>query len=340
MYKISVIIPVYNAESSLKNTIDSVINQTLGFENIELILVDDNSSDDSKKIIKLYADRYDNIKPIFLNQNSGHAAHPRNIGIENSSAKYLMFMDSDDEIFEDYCEVLFDKITKNSVQIVNSNHCSKINNKVYISKSIENIDFSQRICDDVEKMFLKHTAWGNIYEKSLIEKNNIRFPDSLHEDGVFSVNCLLNTNKPVINLPNYPGYIYNIGNDDSLSNNLNLNSMSLFLKGYKLCDELLKKHNRFDIEQSLMSIFTNMSIFILLKIDDLDNGMKLLYDFEDSLDVEIILGSRPLNIVNQKIMDKQFLQAKILLKIMKLFYNQKKIKNWLFLKYGNLKLLE
>ena len=65
MYKVSLIIPVYNAELSLKNTIKSVMNQTLGFENIELILVDDNSNDDSKQIISELARKYSNIKPIF-----------------------------------------------------------------------------------------------------------------------------------------------------------------------------------------------------------------------------------------------------------------------------------
>ena len=69
MYKISIIIPIYNAESTLKNTICSVINQTIGFENIELILVDDNSNDSSKVIIKEYDSQYSNIKSIFLKEN-------------------------------------------------------------------------------------------------------------------------------------------------------------------------------------------------------------------------------------------------------------------------------
>ena len=71
MYKISVIIPVYNAEGTLKKTIDSVITQTFGFENIELIIVDDKSSDNSKIIINEYSKKFNNIKPIFLEKNSG-----------------------------------------------------------------------------------------------------------------------------------------------------------------------------------------------------------------------------------------------------------------------------
>lgn len=61
-YKISVIIPVYNAEEDISNAIDSIINQTFGFENIEMILVDDCSNDNSKEIIKKYQEKYDTIK--------------------------------------------------------------------------------------------------------------------------------------------------------------------------------------------------------------------------------------------------------------------------------------
>ena len=340
MYKVSVIIPVYNAKNTIKHTINSVINQTLGFKNIELVLVDDNSNDGSKQIIEDYADRYDNVKPIFLNKNSGHASYPRNVGIENSTAEYLIFMDSDDEIFEDYCEILLDAITRSDVEIVNCNHASKLDGTVYIPKSIDNIDFSQKQCSEVEKMFLNHTAWGNIYKSSLIKNNDINFPDSLHEDGVFSVHCLLKTEKPVIYLPNYPGYIYSVANDDSLTNKMDLNSLSLFLKGYTLCDELVKEHKRFDIEQSIMGTFTNMTVFILLKIDNLDEGIRMVYDYEQSFDFEIILGSKPLELINSKIKSKQFLQAKILLKLMGIFYNNNKIRKYLFINYSNLKTLD
>lgn len=68
MYKISMIIPVYNAEKYLKRTINSIINQSIGFENIELILVDDNSQDNSKSIIEEYVAKYDNVIGIYSNR--------------------------------------------------------------------------------------------------------------------------------------------------------------------------------------------------------------------------------------------------------------------------------
>ena len=340
MYKISVIVPVYNAEDTLENAISSVINQTIGFRNIELILVDDCSTDNSKTIIKHYSDKYDNIKPIFLEKNSGNPAYPRNEGIKKATAEYMMFLDSDDEIFRDYCEVLYNTIVNSDVEIVNCSHSSKLNGKVYISKNLTAINLDKIEIKNHEKLLLKHTAWGNIYSSSLIKENHIQFPSTLHEDGVFSLNCLLKTNKPLIRLPNYPGYIYLIENENSTSHKINLNKLKQFIEGYKLFDELLKENNCEIVEEQLLSSCINMAMFILMKLDDLDQGIKLVYEFEKSLDFKITLGSKPLNIVNNKIMNKHFLQAKILIKLMGLLYNNNKIRNFVFVNYSNLKILE
>ena len=338
MYKISVIIPIYNAENTIKNAINSVINQTIGFENIELILVDDNSCDNSKQIILDYSNKYDNIKSLCLDKNSGSPSIPRNIGIDNVTAPYLMFLDNDDEYCDDYCEVLYDSIVKNNVDIVNCNHSSKFNNHIYISGNIENINFREEICDDTEKMFLKLACWGNIFTTSLIKENNIKFPTTLYEDGVFYLHCLLKTTKPVIRLPDYPGYIYLIENDESITHKASLNTLNRFLEGYKLCGDLLKENNRQDVEQRLFKIFLNMAMFILIKVDDLNEGILTLYNFEKSLRFNIVLDSKPLNLVNSKIMNRQFNQSKILLKFMGLIYNNKRVKNIIFIKYSNLKL--
>ena len=81
-YKISVIMPIYNAEKHLNNTIQSIIDQTIGFENIELILVDDASKDNSKMIIESYAEKYENIIPYYSEKNHGYPGFGRNIGLK------------------------------------------------------------------------------------------------------------------------------------------------------------------------------------------------------------------------------------------------------------------
>ena len=84
MYKISIILPIYNTEKYIENAINSLISQTIGFHNLEIILVNDGSTDDSKQIIDQYVQTYTNIKAIHLDSSSGSAGRPRNVGLQHS----------------------------------------------------------------------------------------------------------------------------------------------------------------------------------------------------------------------------------------------------------------
>ena len=117
-YKISVIIPVYNAEKHLENTINSIIKQSIGFENIELILVDDASKDNSKKIIESYSEKYSNIIPYFSEKNHGYPGFGRNIGLNTATSDYIMFMDNDDEYDVNMCETLYETMINENADIV------------------------------------------------------------------------------------------------------------------------------------------------------------------------------------------------------------------------------
>ena len=130
MYKISVIVPVFNVEDTLQNAFDSILNQSIGFENLEVIFVDDKSTDKSADIINSYSKKYNNIKSVFLDENSGFAGKPRNIGIENATAPYLMFLDPDDIFLEDACEILYDNISKNNLELVSGNYNINRDNEI------------------------------------------------------------------------------------------------------------------------------------------------------------------------------------------------------------------
>ena len=336
-YKISMIIPIFNVESFLGNLIDSLINQTFGFENIELILVDDCSTDNSRAIIESYADKYDNIKPIFLDENSGAASFPRNVGIEHATAPYMQFVDADDDVDRDYCRVLYDLITSNDVDIVNCNHSSKLNNQLYISKDIETINYKAEFVNENDKMLLGYTAWGNIYTSSLIKENNIRFPSTQFDDGVFSLTCLAKTSKPVIQIRDYPGYVYLIENEDSITHKASFKTISGFIEAYYICYDILKSFPKEIIYENLIN-FVDMAIFILVKLDNPKEGIKLLADFENHVSEDIVLKSKPLDILNNKIKNRNYSQALFLVRLFGMFYNNKKIRNSVFVKFSNLRL--
>lgn len=115
--KISIILPIYNVGEYLKGGIDSLINQTIGYENLEILMVNDCSTDGSDKIIDEYAEKYNSCRAIHLEENTGAANGPRNRGITESTGDYIMFLDPDDRYSPDACEKLYNCVKENNSQI-------------------------------------------------------------------------------------------------------------------------------------------------------------------------------------------------------------------------------
>ena len=242
MYKVSVIIPVYNAEKTITDAINSVINQTIGFENIELILIDDKSTDNSKQVIKPFDEKYENIKFIQLNENSGLPSHPRNVGIENSTSPYLMFADNDDMLTPASCKTLYDAITSTDSDVVECSVCYKFNDGFYsFSKNQTNEIF---LVED--KSTLRCTCWGFIIKSDLVKKNNIKFPLHVPEDGIF-ITTVVGHASTFYRMPNFYGYAYTVESEDDVSyiHDINNDRFLDYLKGHYPYVDTLRK---FDID--------------------------------------------------------------------------------------------
>jgi len=118
-YKISVIIPIYNSETSLKRCLTSIINQTL--RNIEILCINDGSTDNSEKIIMDISKKDERIKYFSLIKNSG-SGPARNKGLEYAEGEYISFIDSDDFILDDTCyEKMYKFASKNGANLVSAN---------------------------------------------------------------------------------------------------------------------------------------------------------------------------------------------------------------------------
>ena len=118
MYKVSIIMPVYNAERYLRDSLDSIVAQTIGVENLEVIIVDDASTDSSADIIDEYCAKYPNFRGIHLEENIGAAYGPRNIALREVTSEYVMFLDADDTFVETACEDLYNEISHSGVGMV------------------------------------------------------------------------------------------------------------------------------------------------------------------------------------------------------------------------------
>lgn len=189
MNSISVIVPIYNSEAYLNKCIDSLINQTK--KDIEIILVNDGSTDASDKIIKSYKDK--RIK-YYKNKNKG-IGYSRNFGIDKSNSKYIMFLDSDDYLDIHACEELYKKIEKDKSDVVVSDFIKSHNGTDEIIKINDfkktNLNKNSNILLDINL-----SPWNKIYSSKLIKDNNIRFPEDIkYEDVLFVLECLDKANN-------------------------------------------------------------------------------------------------------------------------------------------------
>lgn len=114
---ISIIVPVYNVEEYLPKCLDSIINQT--YKNLEIIVVNDGSTDNSGKICDEYGER--DYRIMVIHKANRGVSSSRNIGIKNASGEYILFVDSDDEIEKDYVNVMARAVTNSDCDLVISN---------------------------------------------------------------------------------------------------------------------------------------------------------------------------------------------------------------------------
>lgn len=202
MYKISVILPVYNVEKTINSAFDSLLNQTIGFSNLEIIFVDDCSTDNSANIIKNLMKKYSNIKYYKLDENSGVGGKPRNLGITYATSKYVMFLDPDDTYYEDACELLYVNMISNNVDMVSGNFTINKNNTRIKAENFENymnIHYGtykiQNIRENTSLLKLSPAVWTKIFKRSFLINNKIEFLEYVPaEDLYFVYKALINAN--------------------------------------------------------------------------------------------------------------------------------------------------
>lgn len=178
MAKISVIVPVYNSANYLKVCLDSLINQK--FKDIEIVIVNDGSTDISEEIIKDYMKKNDNI---YLYSITNHGqSYARNYGLSKASGEYISFVDSDDYIGLNLYFDVNKVLKKNKYDIVLFGYCAvDTNQKILFSK---NYDFANKTeVSDVEYLMADPCPWNKIYKKSFLDKINFKFPEGIiYED--------------------------------------------------------------------------------------------------------------------------------------------------------------
>ena len=192
MKKISVIIPVYNVESFIKETLNSLLNQTI-VDDIEVIMVDDGSTDSSKYIIEEYSAKYENFYA--YHKENGGLSSARNYGMPYAKGEYIHFFDSDDLIAYNAYEKLYEYAKKDNYDIIVGNFL-KFNSQKTWAQGMGEFVFKD-IEEDVENTNLLNSpnltwdmfAWNKIFRREFLENNNITFykENITFEDNLFSI---------------------------------------------------------------------------------------------------------------------------------------------------------
>ena len=260
MAKISVIIPVYNAEKYISRCLDSIIHQT--FKDIEIICVNDNSEDNSAAILEEYSQKDNRVKVVNNTQNLG-AASARNKGLDIANGDFIYFIDADDYIDEKYLECMYDKIEQSKCDIIlNVSIQSESNNKIseFYHSTMPEITKEGRIMD---KITATHDTplfiWARMYRKSFLNKHHLRFFDIHADDVVFNTI----TNMYCENLFVFHGekYHYTVNDEGMTGQAESVNSKDLnHIKAHSFIYDYLKEHNKLDDKLKLFRVYPFMKV--------------------------------------------------------------------------------
>ena len=272
---ISIIVPVYNVEKYLERCVGSLINQT--YQNIEIILVDDCSTDSSGELCDTLSKKDDRIKVVHKPVNEG-LGYTRNTGIENARGDYLMLVDSDDYIDLNTCKKTLTALKENEADI-----CCHLCAGVYLNETVYNNPFEEPLVFEGEEVVSKFlasciapnqsslvneygvglTANMCIYKADIIKNNSLKFyseRDFVNEDMLFKLELFRYISKVVV-LPDNFYYYYH--NNASLSASYRSDrfdsSIAMYIKANELCsalncEELFRRNIRYFMINTMVCV--------------------------------------------------------------------------------------
>ena len=230
---ISVIVPVYNTEKYLKRCMDSIVNQT--YKKLEIIVVNDGSTDSSADIINDYCKNDKRI--VFLNKENGGLSSARNFGLKHATGKYVAFIDSDDFIENDMYESLINEIGDCDICIAGYYLFYEDqtipkgisgNNKVFFTKN----DAMIKLCLND---YLESHVWDKLYKKELFDE--IDFPEGKNYEDIYVSHRIFDKCEKICHI-NSPKYFY-VQRDDSIINTPSKKNVLC------LVDSFYERHNFF-----------------------------------------------------------------------------------------------
>lgn len=251
-YELSVIIPVFNAEDYIKECLDSVVDQSLGIDNIEVIIVNDNSCDSTLDIISQYTDKYPSFKLISNKSNLG-PGESRNMALKEVNSDYVTYLDADDFISQNAYEDALSKINEFNADLLiynwetytGSDYVEPIN--IHQQNTLEN-----KLITDIKqnpKLFLSTAPWNKIYHRSLFKY--LKFSKGFYEDNIVAILALINAKRIFLSKDSI--YYYR-KNSDSTTENITVDSSIHLSNSIKEIFDLRYEYPEFLNDLKLLNI--------------------------------------------------------------------------------------
>lgn len=259
--KVSVIVPIYNGEGYIHDCLSSIVNQT--YQNIEIIIVNDGSTDHSEEIVKLYQEEDSRI--VYVDQDNSGPSAARNNGISHSTGEYIAFVDSDDTVDQDYIAILVNKMIDSGADLA---CCGYTDISEYGTIKCSDFTFEGNVSvHSFIEMVCKGTGgvlWSKLFKKNFIEKNKIQMDKKIFmsEDLVFVLQYAALCQSFVS--VNDGLYNYNRFNQNSISANISMD----YLENFIMVTENIKKilHSVDLVENKINEIIANRVQDFVVKI--------------------------------------------------------------------------
>ena len=256
-YNLSVIVPVYNAEKTIKKCMESILKQKC---TLELIIIDDDSSDDTKSIVDEMKKEYSNIK--YWHKRNGGVASARNLGLRKAVGRYVTFVDQDDWLDNGVYEIAIDALKRENADMYVFGYYKDYNNRSVPMKNENEIPTVVKEPSDIIKFaFYREKyrsfaafVWNKMFRRSFLTENNVCFNEDLKrgDDVLFISEVALHSPKTIVNKESYYHYYQR---EDSITHTFskdNYYRLKDILVGYEKSIELLEQNN---IEVGCMKCF-------------------------------------------------------------------------------------
>ena len=313
--KISVIIPIFNVEEYLEDTLNCLLNQTI-IEDMEILMIDDGSTDNSRYIIEKYALDYDNFHA-FHQENQG-PSKSRNLGISLAKGEYIQFLDSDDYISPDGYESLYELAKRNDSDIASSVMVRlkryNVKDSYFFIEGYKNID---KTMDSVNLNDYPELIWdtfstNKLFKKEFILKNNLKFNHTgYYEDVPFGLESLMLAEK--ISILKDVFYFWRIRENSNLSITQQYSNIDNFKDRIKMigfCNEIIEREN---VNEDLKN-----ELYFKWLDYDLNIYLKKIYQYDEAFYPELIKEIKNImDIIPKEIIDKLNSYKKILYKMVK-----------------------